>query len=141
MRPPKLKYAYLLSRAAKSAGTIIKDEKKLNNLVEAASIKIDSGVSQMNSVKSDLKTVISLIKAWAVGDYKGASRTTLLLSAGAVVYFINPMDAIPDILPASGLLDDATVIGIVITSIKKDIEDFKRWQMSEVLHPIVTETA
>lgn len=128
MKSEKTDYAYLLTRATKSAGSILKDTKKLNRLVDTATLSIDSGVSRMKSVKSDMAALLSLIKAWARGDYKGASKTTLLLSVAAIVYFVNPMDAIPDILPATGLLDDATVIGIVITSVKKDIESFKLWE-------------
>lgn len=128
MKLGKTNYTFLLMRAARGAGSIVKDRNKLNNLVDTASSSIDSGVSQLNSVKSDLKILLSMLKATASGQYSGVSKTTLLLSAGAVVYFINPMDAIPDILPATGLLDDATVIGIVITSVKKDIEKFKEWQ-------------
>lgn len=128
MKSEKTDYAYLLTRATKSAGSILNDTKKLNRLVDTATLSIDSGVSRMKSVKSDMAALLSLIKAWARGDYKGASKTTLLLSVGAIVYFLNPMDAIPDILPATGLLDDATVVGIVITSVKNDIEKFKRWE-------------
>ncbi len=131
MKSEKTDYAYLLTRATKSAGSIIKDTKKLNRLVDTAALSIDSGVSRMNSIKSDLGALLSLIKAWAKGDYRDVSKTTLLLSAGAVIYFVNPMDAIPDILPATGLLDDATVIGVVITSVKKDIESFKLWESAQ----------
>lgn len=128
MKSDKIDYAYLLKRAAKGASSIVKDTNKLSHLVDTASSRIDSGTSQLNSVKNDLKTLLSMLKATASRQYSGVSKTTLILSAGAVVYFINPMDAIPDILPATGLLDDATVIGIVITSVKKDIEKFKEWQ-------------
>lgn len=128
MKSEKTRYAYLLMRAARGAGSIVKDANKLNSIVDTASSGIDSGMSQLNSVKSDFKTLLSMLRATARREYSGLSRTSLLLSAGAVIYFINPMDAIPDILPATGLLDDATVIGIVVTSLKKDIEKFREWQ-------------
>ena len=128
MKSEKTDYSYLLMRAAKGARSILKDKNKLNTLVDTASVSIDSGVSQINSVKDYFKTLLGMLKASVKGDYSGVSKTTLLLSAGAVVYFINPLDAIPDILPATGLLDDATVIGIVITSVKKDIEEFRLWE-------------
>ena len=51
--------------------------------------------------------------------------STVLLGTGAVIYFVNPFDAIPDILPAAGLLDDASVIGFVLASAKNDIEKFR----------------
>ena len=127
MKAGKNDYAYLLTRAAKGAGSIIKNRNKLNRLVDSASLSIDSNVNQLNSVKNDFKTLLSMLKASARGEYSGVSKATLLLSAGAVIYFVNPMDAIPDILPATGLLDDATVIGVVVTSVKKDIEKFKLW--------------
>lgn len=124
-------YSKLLSSTKKRADAILRDGEKLNRLVESASCGIDSGLSQMNSVKSDLGVLLSMIKAWARGEFRGVSKTTLLLSAGALIYFVNPMDAIPDILPLIGLLDDATVIGIVITSVKKDIENFRLWESDQ----------
>ena len=101
MKSEKTDYAFLLSRLANNAGSILKDTKKLNRLVETASLGIDSGVTQISAVKEDFKTLLHLLKAWAKGDYSGVSKTTLLLSAGAVIYFVNPFDAIPDILPAT----------------------------------------
>ncbi|MEM7362327.1 MAG: YkvA family protein, partial [Bacteroidota bacterium] len=45
---------------------------------------------------------------------------------GALIYFVNPFDAVPDLIPAAGLLDDATVIGFVIASVKQDIDNYKK---------------
>lgn len=60
-------------------------------------------------------------------------RNTLLIGTGAVVYFVNPFDAIPDILPAAGLLDDASVIGFVLASAKNDIEKFRKHKADATL--------
>ena len=127
-RPSKINAAHLLSLAVKGAGAVLQDKGKLNELVDTASINMDSGRRKINSIKGDLSTLLSLIKACVKGDYRDVSRATLLMSAGAVIYFVNPLDAIPDVLPATGLLDDATVIGLVIASIKNDIEKFRVWE-------------
>ena len=66
-----------------------------------------------------------MLKAWVSGDYREVPLTTMALTAGAVIYFVNPFDAVPDIIPAAGLIDDATVIGFVIASIKQDLAKFK----------------
>lgn len=128
LRPDKKNTGLFLALAIKGAGTILQDRGGLNKLVDTASINIGSGKRKMNSIKRDLSTLLSLIKSWAMGEYKGVPRTTLLLSAGAIIYFVNPLDAIPDVIPVTGFLDDATVIGIVIASIKKDIENFRVWE-------------
>ncbi|HSC35853.1 MAG TPA: YkvA family protein [Thermodesulfobacteriota bacterium] len=101
------------------------DRGALINLISSASAKIESGGGRIASIKNDLGTVVELLKAWTRGEYREVPWNTLLLGTGAVIYFVNPFDAIPDILPAAGLLDDASVLGFVLASAKNDIEKFR----------------
>ena len=71
-----------------------------------------------------------MLKAWAKGDYREVPWMTLVLSTGALIYFVNPFDAVPDMVPVLGLLDDATVIGFVVASIGKDIQNFRTCRFS-----------
>ncbi|MCZ6555214.1 MAG: YkvA family protein [Candidatus Dadabacteria bacterium] len=106
------------------ANGILKNSKNVNGLVDTASKKIHSGKNKILSIQSDLTVLLAMLKAWAKGDYNEVPWMTLLLSTGALIYFVNPFDAIPDIVPVVGLLDDATVIGFVVASIKQDIQNF-----------------
>jgi uncharacterized membrane protein YkvA (DUF1232 family) len=38
------------------------------------------------------------------------------------------MDLVPDFIPGLGYLDDVTVIGFVMNSIRKDVDRFKFWE-------------
>lgn len=116
---------YIL-KAATKAGALLNDKKALAGLLASASSKIETGGSRIASVKNDITTLIALLKAWIKGEYREVPWNTLLIGTGAVVYFVNPFDAIPDILPAAGLLDDASVIGFVLASAKNDIEKFRK---------------
>lgn len=118
----------LLAKAIRHAGTILKDDKELNNLVGSASLKLNSFGTKMKSGKDDAVTLLDMIKAWVSGEYTEVPRTTILLGIGALIYFVNPFDAIPDLLPATGLLDDVTVIGLVLASIREDVERFRAWR-------------
>ena len=51
-----------------------------------------------------------------------------MLSIAAILYFVNPLDVIPDLLPAFGFLDDAGVLAFVLQSIRKDIDRFLDWE-------------
>jgi uncharacterized membrane protein YkvA (DUF1232 family) len=113
-------------KAIAKAGKVLNDRKAFVNLISAASAKIESGSTRIASVRNDIGTLVELLKAWISGEYREIPWTTLLLGTGAVIYFVNPLDAIPDILPATGLLDDASVIGFVLASAKNDIEKFRR---------------
>jgi uncharacterized membrane protein YkvA (DUF1232 family) len=115
---------YIL-KAVTKAGTLLGDRGALIKLIGSASAKIQSGGGRIASIKNDLGTVVELLKAWTRGEYREVPWSTLLLGTGAVIYFVNPFDAIPDILPAAGLLDDASVLGFVLASAKNDIEKFR----------------
>lgn len=107
------------------ANKILKNSKNVNELVDIASTEINSGKKKIISIENDFRVLISMLKGWARGEYAEVPWMTLVLSAGALVYFINPFDAVPDIIPGAGLIDDATVIGFVIASIKQDLAKFR----------------
>lgn len=125
---------YIL-KAVTKAGALLNDRKALAALLLSASSKIETGGGRIASVKNDIATLIELLKAWIGGEYREVPWNTLLLGTGAVVYFVNPFDAIPDILPAAGLLDDASVIGFVLASAKNDIEKFRKHRTGAT-HPV-----
>jgi len=107
------------------ANGILKNSKDVSDLVDTASKGINSGKKKITSIQTELMLVISMLKSWIKGEYKEMPWMTLLLSTGALIYFVNPFDAVPDMIPGAGLIDDATVIGFVVASIKQDIRNFK----------------
>jgi uncharacterized membrane protein YkvA (DUF1232 family) len=71
---------------------------------------------------------LRLIKAWATGDYRQAPWKSMALVIAAILYFVNPFDAIPDFIPFLGYADDALVIGFVMRAIRKDVRAFLEWE-------------
>ncbi len=54
--------------------------------------------------------------------------TTKALILAALVYFINPFDMVPDVLPLIGYVDDAFVIGLVISSLNEEIRRYAEFR-------------
>ena len=48
----------------------------------------------------------------------------------AVVYLVNPLDFIPDALPALGYLDDATVVSLAVRRSRGTLDKFLAWEIS-----------
>lgn len=46
------------------------------------------------------------------------------LAVGALAYFISPIDAIPDLIPIAGFLDDAGVISATIAYLKSKMNNY-----------------
>ena len=55
-----------------------------------------------------------------------------MLVVVAVIYFVSPVDLVPDIIPVAGLVDDAGVIAFVVAQIKADLDNFLVWETEQV---------
>ncbi len=73
------------------------------------------------------KLLARMLYDWATGRYPDLPRSTLLSIAGALVYFMMPLDAIPDPILALGLLDDLGVLATVWKQCRSDISQYEDW--------------
>src|SRR5687768_3907202 len=73
-----------------------------------------------------------LIKAYALGQYREVPWKTILLIVAAIVYFLNPLDLVPDLIPLTGLTDDFAVLLWVYNSVSNEVEKFLLWEQSQV---------
>jgi uncharacterized membrane protein YkvA (DUF1232 family) len=85
------------------------------------------------SVKEKFFTLGRLLRAYAMGEYREIPWKSLLLVVAAIVYFINPIDFIPDLMPLVGLTDDFAVLFLVYKSIGADIDKFLDWEKSKTI--------
>jgi uncharacterized membrane protein YkvA (DUF1232 family) len=84
-------------------------------------------------VKEKFFTLGRLLRAYARGEYREIPWKSLLLIVAAILYFINPIDIIPDLLPLVGLTDDFAVLFLVYRSIGDDIDKFLAWEKSKTI--------
>lgn len=115
--------------AASKAESYAKNPDKLRQLYEDAnkkSKKISKGA--FAETWAYLMAMLRLIRAYYTGTYSDIPWQSLVLIVLTVIYFVSPFDLIPDWLPAIGLIDDALVVGIVLKSVKDDLDAFMEWE-------------
>lgn len=61
------------------------------------------------------------------GNYKFPLKTLVYIGVG-LLYFISPIDFIPDFFIGIGLIDDITVLAFVVKRVFKEISHFKQWE-------------
>ena len=77
--------------------------------------------------------VYRLFKAYASGKYKNIPWKSLLLITAALIYFVSPVDLIPDVLLGIGFTDDFAILLMVYKSVHSEIEKFLDWERSQVI--------
>ncbi|MCY1272383.1 hypothetical protein D3C76_1047330 [compost metagenome] len=87
--------------------------------------------SRLRLVKADLNLLQELLVAFVRGQYRGISPQALLSIVAALLYFLTPVDAIPDWVVGVGLLDDLAVLGWVVRRWQLELDAFKVWRDSQ----------
>lgn len=84
------------------------------------------------AARSGMFAFVRLCKAYAVGDYRAVSLRTMILVVAAVLYFVNPLDLMPDVIPLTGFADDFAILLWVYGNIRQEIEKFLKWEQGRV---------
>ena len=82
----------------------------------------------LSGLWDDLMALARLVTAWSRREYTAVPWRSILMAVGALLYFVDPFDAIPDAIPGIGYLDDASVVALVAGALKTDIERFIHWE-------------
>lgn len=118
-------------KAKEKATGIVGDKDKMIDLVTSSREKlqkINFEDSKISRLAVNLRIIIRIIKAYANGSYREMPWKSLLALVGGVVYFLMPVDLMPDFIPFMGFLDDFTVIMLLSGAFQQDIEDFILWE-------------
>ena len=109
------------------ARTYIKDRQTLIRFIDAVKQYAQSKKHLIKNFKTDIETLVNLMKAWIRGVYTEVPKETLILIIAALLYFLSPLDTIPDFLGPLGFTDDATVVLFVMNTLRKEINRYKEW--------------
>lgn len=79
----------------------------------------------------DLRLMVSLVNDYRKGDYRTVPWKVIAAITGAVIYFVSPLDVVPDFLPLAGYLDDALVIKLALDLARSDLDLYARWKQRQ----------
>ena len=131
MRIPSLKditTSFVFKRFLKRAGGIVAKPYLIYNVAKESLEKSGKDSSLRGMAEEGIASVgrlARLIKAYAAGDYRGVSKKNIILVVAGLLYFVSPLDLIPDALPFVGFLDDITIIGFVLSSLGDELLKFE----------------
>lgn len=125
-RLPGLRSAF--RRSVDAASVVMKRRMKVLVLVQRAYRRMARHESALDQVTADLTSLLRLTRAWATGRYRRVPWKSVLFALAGIMYFLNPIDLIPDALIGIGFIDDAAVIAAVVRAIHNDLRQYERWE-------------
>lgn len=86
---------------------------------------------RLGQLKEDVKLLQALCVAWWRGEYRAISPKALVTIVAGLLYFVSPLDAIPDWLLGVGFLDDIAVLGWVLKTVSDELDAFRAWRQRQ----------
>ena len=77
---------------------------------------------------SHIPIFVSLVRSYIKKEYTEVPIGTIVAVLGALIYFVSPIDIIPDIMPIIGFADDTAVIAACLALVDSDIVDYIEWR-------------
>jgi curved DNA-binding protein CbpA len=98
---------------------------------EAIREKINRAYPALKQILELVRALYSLFRDAVRGNYR-LPPTSVALIGGGLLYFLMPMDLVPDFIPVAGYLDDLAVLATVAGSLKVELDRHRAWKKS---HP------
>ena len=114
------------------AEKLLQDRDKMEHFLARLETKL-SLIPVVGNYLSDIPVLISLVRAYVDKTYVEIPIGSILAIIGALIYFLSPVDLIPDSIPGLGYLDDVAVLGVAFKLVHDDVAEYKKWRDTKVL--------
>jgi uncharacterized membrane protein YkvA (DUF1232 family) len=84
----------------------------------------------MGRLREQLALLRQLCVAWWKGEYRAVSVQAMVSIVAALLYFLSPLDALPDWIPGLGFIDDVAVLSWVFRKWSAELAAFRTWRDS-----------
>jgi uncharacterized membrane protein YkvA (DUF1232 family) len=127
----RVKESASFDKATSRANEYANDPDSLNDLLDKAARKADARRGPLAEVRDTLLASFRLLRAYATRKYTRIPWQSLIMLIASVVYFVMPLDLIPDFILSLGIVDDAAILAWTFKKLKGDLDEFRKWESEQ----------
>ncbi len=134
--PRRVRASAAYREALARAGKVLRKPEKLGAAINQAAEKAARlPAAHTGEFRRNLASLFRMLRAYLEGSYRDISWANLVLIVAAIIYFITPVDLIPDFLTVLGYVDDAAIIAWTLKTVADEIEPFLAWEARQTYAP------
>lgn len=113
---------------AEASRRVLRRRFRVALLIRDAYEHMEAHTEALGAVWDDMKTTLRLLVAWARRSYLQVSAGSLVVLVAALLYFLTPVDLIPDALASIGFVDDVAVVTTAVETVRHELDRFRAWE-------------
>jgi uncharacterized membrane protein YkvA (DUF1232 family) len=138
----KVLQSLFFKKAQQKAFAYLQNPGKLLLLLQQVTSQINNlaGKGSSPGLTDNLRTLMRMVNAYRLGTYRTVPWQTVGMIIAILVYFVLPLDFVPDVLPVLGFTDDFALVFWALRSFSSDIEAFRAWEAQAGVIDVAPET-
>lgn len=125
----KIAEAELLKKYCE-AEELLKDEDKIEKFLQRLEVKLKN-IPIAGSRLANIPVLASLVRMYIKKEYTNIPIGTIIAIVAALIYFVSPIDIVPDSVPILGYFDDAAVVAACWKLVESDVLEYIKWRETE----------
>lgn len=116
-----------LEKGYKPAEKILSDSDAVEKFLQRLEKKLKV-IPLAGEKLANIPIMASLIRSFVKKEYKDIPIGSIIAITSALLYFLSPIDLVPDSIPFLGYIDDAAVISVCCKLVGSDVEEYVKWR-------------
>ena len=113
------------------AEEMLKDADKIERFLQRLEKKLKV-IPLAGKKLSEVPIMASLVVNYVKKEYQDVPIGTIIAVLSALIYFVSPIDLVPDSIPAIGYFDDAAVVAACWKLVESDIDEYLKWRKEHI---------
>lgn len=109
------------------AEKLLQDPDKMERFLQRLEAKLKE-IPAVGEMLSYVPTLVSMVRSYMRKEYTDLPLGTMIAIVSALLYFVSPVDIIPDVIPGAGYLDDAAVVTLCLKLVGSDVREYVEWR-------------
>lgn len=116
-----------LEKGYEEAKNLINDQDKIERFLKRLEKKLKV-IPIAGDRLANIPIMVSLIKSFTKKEYTDIPIGSIIAIISALIYFVSPIDLVPDSIPFLGYIDDAAVVAICWKLVESDVKEYVKWR-------------
>lgn len=116
-----------LEKGYDEAEKILNDEDKMERFLQRLEKKMKV-IPLAGDKLANIPIMVSLVRSYVKKEYRDIPIGSLIAIVSALIYFVSPIDIVPDSIPVLGYFDDAAVVAACWKLVDTDVVEYVKWR-------------
>lgn len=118
-----------LEKGYEQAKNLLNDQDKIERFLQRLEKKLKV-IPIVGNRLANISVMASLLRSFLKKEYTDIPIGSIIAITSALIYFVSPIDIIPDSIPIIGYSDDVAVVAVCWKLVESDVEEYVKWRQA-----------